>query len=94
MNNKSDQFMAEAALKQNATDNRVHMVLCDQLLLDSVDPDTDLFEEGLLDSMALVNLMMALEQEFSIMIAPEDLDMEDYRSMESIVSMVNRMQSI
>ena len=86
--------MANATAKQDSVETRVHMVLCDLLLMDALDPDVDLFEEGYLDSMALVNLMMALEQEFGIVIAPEDLDMEDYRNLERIKAMISRMQSV
>jgi acyl carrier protein len=40
------------------------------------DADQDLIESGLLDSMALIELLYAIEQEFTIELPLEDLDVE------------------
>lgn len=50
----------------------------------------DLIETGQLDSMALVQLMVALEEEFDIRIEPEELDFEDFRSVKSMTEMISR----
>lgn len=49
---------------------------------------TDLFHTGVLDSLALVELLLALEQEFGIRIAIEELDIERFRSIERIAEFV------
>ena len=55
--------------------------------------DTDLIESGLLDSLALVNLLMQLENEFQITVAMEQLDIEDFRNVERIADYVLRSRS-
>lgn len=57
----------------------------DRLHVDVPDADTDLIESGLLDSLALVTLIAAVEQEFACELPLEDFDIECFRSVEQIV---------
>lgn len=43
--------------------------------------DTDLFETGSLDSLAFVDLLLALEKEFGVKISLEDLELDNFRSI-------------
>jgi methoxymalonate biosynthesis acyl carrier protein len=43
--------------------------------------DTDLFDTGTLDSLAFVDLLLALEKEFGLKIALEDLELDNFRSI-------------
>ncbi len=51
-------------------------------------PDTDLFETGLLDSMGVINLIVELEDEFDIVIAPSELDREEFDTPTKIIEVV------
>lgn len=53
--------------------------------------ETDLFESRLLDSMGLVELVAALEQQFGIVIAFDTLDLDHFRSVGSIASLVSSL---
>lgn len=56
-----------------------------------VDPpavDADLFENGLIDSLAFVELLMKLEQEFGVSVAVDDLELENFRTIERIAEFV------
>jgi methoxymalonate biosynthesis acyl carrier protein len=77
--------------QQNLIRNNVTSVVCKTLTLESIKFEEDLFDTGLLDSLSMVQLMVALEEEFSIRIEPEDLDFEDYRSVKSMTEMINRI---
>lgn len=48
--------------------------------------DTDLFGNGILDSMEIILLLNYLKEEFSISFSPEDLDFENYQTVNKIVS--------
>ena len=48
--------------------------------------DTDLFETGILDSLTFVDLVLYLEQEFGIRIGAEELELENFRSIEKIAA--------
>lgn len=48
--------------------------------------DTDLFETGILDSMAFVDLLARLEQEFGMKCSMEELVIENFRSIARIAA--------
>ncbi len=54
-------------------------------------PDVDIIASGLIDSLALVTLVFELEQEFRVEVPLEALDVEDFRTIESIVGMIRRL---
>jgi acyl carrier protein len=52
------------------------------------DLETDLVDTGVLDSLALVELLVAVEEEFGIRFAPEELEIERFRSAAALVQLV------
>jgi len=52
--------------------------------------DTDLVETGLLDSLALVELLAQLEETFGVSVSTDDLELENFRSIASIAGFVAR----
>jgi acyl carrier protein len=52
--------------------------------------DTDMIERGLLDSLALVELLVQIEQEYGIAIPFDDLEIDDLRTVKSIAGLVAR----
>lgn len=59
----------------------------------SVDYTKDLFEEGILDSFAIVSLIGLIEKEFSLSLPFEELNAESFRSIYSIADMIERLSS-
>jgi acyl carrier protein len=51
-------------------------------------PTEDLFETGVLDSMAFVDLVLHLEQEFDVRISPDELEPDNFRSVAKIAGFV------
>ena len=64
------------------TDNvaRIMTLFRDRLAVAVTDPDLDLIEVGLLDSLMLVDLLTLLEEEYEITIDLSDLDIDNFRS--------------
>lgn len=55
--------------------------------------DIDLFEAGLLDSMAAIELLVGIESEFDVVIAPTAVEREEMNSVSKIIHQVEiRMQ--
>lgn len=48
------------------------------------DFDMDLMEEGLLDSLAMVELLVAIEDEFGIVLSPTEYEKEDFSTVNKI----------
>jgi D-alanine--poly(phosphoribitol) ligase subunit 2 len=69
--------------------SKIEDLFLDRLNTRVESPETDLLESGILDSIALVELLFGLEQEFGVRIAIADLDIDSFRSIASIASMID-----
>ena len=61
----------------------------DTLTIDVSDDSEDLIQSGRLDSLALVEVLFFLEQRFGVRTVIEELDLDDYRSIDAICRTVN-----
>ena len=52
------------------------------------DMDLELFESGLLDSLAFADFLVELEEQFEIVISPSEVEREDINTPEKILEMV------
>ena len=71
---------------------QIQIIFSDILLREVDSPTTDLLDTGILDSMALVELLASLEQKFSLTLNIIDLDLENFRSIQSIGEFVSATQ--
>lgn len=53
-----------------------------------IDPDHNLFTSGLVNSLFAMQLVLFVEKEFGIQVANEDLDFENFKSLNAIVGFV------
>ncbi len=58
---------------------------------EDITADTELLEEGLLDSMGIMLLIERLEKELSVSIPPEALEPEDFADVSAIAEMIERV---
>lgn len=54
-----------------------------------IDSDLDLFATGLVNSLYAMQLVLFVEKEYGIQVANEDLDYENFKSVNAIVSFIN-----
>jgi methoxymalonate biosynthesis acyl carrier protein len=52
------------------------------------DPDTDLIDEGLLDSLMLVELIVHLEEHYGIAVALDDVELDHFRSLRRLTQFI------
>ncbi|HWR53687.1 MAG TPA: acyl carrier protein [Bryobacteraceae bacterium] len=79
----------EQKTHENGTSIESLRDLCRERLSFEVDSrDTDLFETGLLDSMTLVQLIMALEDRYRIKLPMQELGIESFRSLGAIADLL------
>lgn len=71
-------------------ENDIRRVLSEKMFLDVESPDTDLLGTGLLDSLALIQLLVHLEETLGVKIALDEIEIEDLRSISSIACLVDR----
>jgi acyl carrier protein len=72
----------------NTLPERIAAIFAGALHLEVPDHDTDLFETGVLDSLAFVELLLQLELEFGVTTTVDDLDVETFRSIACIAEFV------
>jgi acyl carrier protein len=75
-----------------ATDrlDRIAFIFTHKLNIDVLALDSDLFENGILDSLTLVDLLAALEAEFEFHLPPGELDIDQFRSLDRIARFVTQ----
>ncbi len=61
--------------------------LCDDEEVKS-NPDEDLFESGLIDSLAFAELLYAIEENFGVIIAPSEVERSDINTANKIIALV------
>ena len=50
--------------------------------------DTDLFEAGMLDSMGAIDLLVEIEDQFGVVIAPTEIERSDMNTVNKIIARV------
>ena len=55
------------------------------------EPDTELVRTGVLDSVDIMSVVMALAEEFDLEISPLDLKEENFHTPNAILDLVNRL---
>lgn len=66
----------------------------DELAIEVPGTDVDLIEIGLLDSLGLVTLVVEIEERCGVSIPFETLDVDDFRTVRSIVRLVQAEQGM
>ncbi|MGN7610524.1 acyl carrier protein [Magnetococcales bacterium HHB-1] len=55
-----------------------------------IDADVDLFAEGLVNSLFAMQLVLFVEQKYGIKVENEDLDYENFKSLNTIVQFIQK----
>jgi methoxymalonate biosynthesis acyl carrier protein len=71
-------------MSASSLQDRIGNVFVQHLHIQPPSPDKDLIESGIIDSLTFVELLARLEQEFSIRIPLDDLDLNQFRSIARI----------
>jgi D-alanine--poly(phosphoribitol) ligase subunit 2 len=67
---------------------KVRAIFADTLNIEVPSDETDLIEAGYIDSLALVELLFAIEREFSVSVPLDELEIDDFRNVRSISELV------
>ncbi len=67
---------------------RIQRIFEESLNMAAPSPDTDIIETALLDSLGLVTLLFGIEQEFGREIPLESLEIDDFRTIETIARLI------
>lgn len=65
---------------------RIHEYVEELAKEDDIDPSINLFDAGLLTSVHVLDLIACLEETFKISISPDDLSVDNFASIDAMVS--------
>lgn len=54
--------------------------------------ETDLVDEGLLDSLEIVTIIASIEEKFGVEIDPDDIDPDNFQSAEAMWEMIQKIK--
>lgn len=69
-------------------DNLIRYMRDDLGVPQDIDTDTELFSEGFLDSVSMVNLIVYIEERAKITVQPSDVTLENFDSVSRIMNYV------
>lgn len=78
-------------LHDNRLVNGIYAILRERLMVIVASPDIDLFETGLVDSIGIVELILALEDRFGLSLPMENLELDDLRTVGRIADLIVRI---
>ena len=67
---------------------RLRAIFVESLHIEAPSDETDLFDNGILDSLQLVELLLQLERCFGVRLALESLDLDNLRTLARIARLV------
>lgn len=80
-------MITKSPRQRTGLEGAIHRIFRDSLELD-VGVDTEVIENGMLDSLAFVKLLVELENEFGIKIDLTALDLDDFSSVTRVARLV------
>jgi methoxymalonate biosynthesis acyl carrier protein len=83
--------VTESARAPESLQGQVASLLAETLHVEVL-PETDLLETGMIDSVALVDLLVRIEERFGVRVDLENLQVDQFRSVAGIVSVVARAE--
>jgi len=72
----------------SALAERIASIIREALAVEVPSPTTDLIATGLLDSLALVSLIVEIESELGVELPLDDFDPDSFRTVETMASFV------
>jgi acyl carrier protein len=73
---------------------QIILIFSEKLNLEVPSVDTDLVEGGILDSLAFVELLVLLEQEFAVEVPLDSVDIDNFRSIAKIAEFIVGMNQL
>ena len=67
----------------------IHYLQDDLNIDQEIAPETELFSSGMLDSVAMTNIIMYLEETAGIVVRPADVTLENFDTVKAIVDFVH-----
>lgn len=72
----------------------IRSYILENISIPALDDDFDIFEAGIVNSLFSIELMTFLEKAFNIKVTMDDLDMENFKSVNATSQFVQRKEEV
>ncbi len=72
----------------------IRSYILENISIPALDDDFDIFEAGIVNSLFAIELMTFLEKAFNIKVTMDDLDMENFKSVNATSQFVQRKEEV
>src|SRR5687768_10327633 len=79
---------------QYGTRETIRRFILSSIAIADLDDDADLFESGIVNSLFAVQLMTFIEKTFALEVAEEDLEIDNFRSLNATAGFVLRKNGV
>jgi len=76
--------------EQSGIKETIREFISSSINIAGVNDDANLFESGIVNSLFAVQLMTFIEKTFAIEVGPEDLDIDNFKSLDAMTAFVLR----
>lgn len=83
----------EAIAQANAKET-IYSFISKSINIHNISADEDLFDSGIVNSLFSIQLITFIEKTFDIRITSDDLDMDNFKSVNAVYNFVLRKQAI
>lgn len=80
-------------MEADAVQQKVYTYILRNISVDHVDYDLDIFDEGLVSSLFAIELMTFIEKNFAVKVTMEDLDMNNFKTVNSITRFIEHKKA-
>ena len=81
-------------LERTSLHQRLMRLVAEKMHRELPSIDTELLDSGLIDSLALVDLLMHIETEFGVRIALDNLELDKFRSIATIAELIAEQRKV
>ena len=90
MNSLDQQTIHQQEVDQQEIKDILRTYMLSAIMMPDLGDDTDLFESGVVNSLFAIQLMTFVEKRFAVEMESDDLDIENFRSLNATAAFVAR----
>ncbi len=73
-------------------ESQIRRIITDIVLDPEIEISQDFIEDGLIDSLDIVKIVMAIEKDFNIQVSGDHINRNNFKNVESIENMITKIK--
>lgn len=81
-------------MENNQVISKARQFICQRISATELDPELDIFDSGYVNSLFAMELVLFVEKEFGVAIENNDLDLDNFKSLNAISQFVDKKLAV